>query len=97
MSRKKIKKNEIEHLAELSMLNLSSEELAKIPDQLTTVLEYTEVLNDADTSETKETDQVTSLNTVLEEDVVQDSLSQDEALSNAEETQDGYFKVPKVF
>jgi aspartyl-tRNA(Asn)/glutamyl-tRNA(Gln) amidotransferase subunit C len=97
MSRKKFTKDEIQHLADLSMLNLSSEELSKIPDQLTTVLNYTEVLSEADVSNTEETDQVTSLDTVLAEDNVHDSLSQDDALSNAKETQDGYFKVPKVF
>ena len=37
-----------------------------------------------------------SLENVLREDKVEPSLSQEEALANAPDKKDGYFKVPKV-
>jgi aspartyl/glutamyl-tRNA(Asn/Gln) amidotransferase C subunit len=39
---------------------------------------------------------IDNLNNVFREDITWKSLSNDEALKNAEYTKDGYFKVPRV-
>jgi len=52
-----------------------------------------------DTTGIKETSQVTNLKNVFREDMIEKErmLTQEEALSNAKNTLDGYFKVKAIF
>lgn len=93
MAKTKVTKEDIEHVSELIMVKLTDEEKAKLPSQLVSVLEYVGVIDEIDTKDTKETHHVTGLQDVLDEDVVRPSLTQQESLSNAIETEDGYVKV----
>ncbi len=68
----KLEKTEIERIAGLACLKLSSEEVEKFQQQLSAVLEYMEVLNEVDTSQIEITAQVTGLEDVLRTDVIQD-------------------------
>ena len=91
--------DEVLHLAKLSKLTLSSEEVLHFADQLTPVVEYFRELNEIDTSNVSETSQTTGLVDVLRTDEVDAPrvLSQEEALSQASKTHNGYFVVPAIF
>jgi aspartyl-tRNA(Asn)/glutamyl-tRNA(Gln) amidotransferase subunit C len=61
---------EIKHIAELSRLKLSDEEMLKLGSDLGSILEYIETLKEVDTKKVKETAQVSGLSDVLREDEV---------------------------
>ncbi|MNE73381.1 Aspartyl/glutamyl-tRNA(Asn/Gln) amidotransferase subunit C [compost metagenome] len=60
------------------------------------ILQYAEKLNELDTENVKPTTHVLQVSNVMRDDVVKESLSQEEALLNAPEDEDGHFKVPAV-
>ena len=92
----KLNRQDIEHVALLSRLELSENDLDKYTEQLDAILEYIDVLNQVDTSGVEPMAHVLELRNVMRPDVVQPSLSQAEALSNAPEPENGFFKVPKI-
>ena len=96
MNPKTLSKEETKHIAELVQLPLSDEELKKIAPELSEAVEYVEVLNELDVTQTPPTSQVTGLINVFRDDMVKPSLTQEEALKNAKQTVDGYFAVPAV-
>lgn len=81
-----------QHTAKLSRLEIKSEE-SYIKDQLAQAAQYVEVLTELNTDNVPPTYQVNHKSNVLREDIVNDSLSQDLALSQAENITDGYFKT----
>jgi aspartyl-tRNA(Asn)/glutamyl-tRNA(Gln) amidotransferase subunit C len=86
----------VQHVAKLARLHLSPEEEAKLTEQMNAILQYAEKLNELDTENVKPTTHVLQVSNVMRDDVVKESLSQEEALLNAPEDEDGHFKVPAV-
>lgn len=93
----KVTKNDVKHIADLSNLTLTDEEIAKFTPQLDKIIEFVATLSEVDTENVEPTSQTTGLTNVLREDVVksENSLTQDEALSNTE-GHNGFFKVKAV-
>ncbi|MRN56949.1 Asp-tRNA(Asn)/Glu-tRNA(Gln) amidotransferase subunit GatC [Paenibacillus monticola] len=87
---------DVQHVAKLARLQLSPEEEATFTEQMNAILQYAEKLNELDTDNVKPTTQVLQVSNVMRDDVVKESLSQEEALLNAPEDEDGHFKVPAV-
>lgn len=81
-----------QHTAKLSRLEIKPEE-AYIKDQLAQAAEYVEVLKELDTDNVPPTYQVNNKSNVLREDVVEASLPQNLALSQAQNSSNGYFKT----
>lgn len=90
-------KIDVSHIAKLANLPLSSTEKAKFKNQLEETLEYIEELNEVKTKNTEPTSQVTGLENITREDTAGTSLSQNDALSNAKSTHNGFFKVKAIF
>ena len=82
---------EVEHVAELARVRLAEGETAAFADQFAEILEYFEALD-----EVPDLDREEELVNVMREDEVEEGLTQAEALSNAAETEDGFFTGPKV-
>ncbi|MGF7185555.1 aspartyl-tRNA(Asn)/glutamyl-tRNA(Gln) amidotransferase subunit C [Desulfitispora alkaliphila] len=91
-----ISKKDVEHVAILSRLELTETELEKYTTQLNDILGYVQKLEELDTSNVEPTAHVLPLKNVLRDDVVKDSLDQDEAFRNAPDSENGFFKVPKI-
>ncbi len=89
-------KIDVDHLAELAKLIISEEEKEKLQSQLEKTVDYIEILDELDTSETEPTFQVTGQTNVSRQDESEDSLNQEEALDNAPRKSDGYFVVKKI-
>lgn len=87
---------DVQHVAKLARLQLSPEEEATFTEQMNAILQYAEKLNELDTANVKPTTHVLQVSNVMREDVVKESLTQEEALLNAPEDEDGHFKVPAV-
>ncbi|MEC0172918.1 Asp-tRNA(Asn)/Glu-tRNA(Gln) amidotransferase subunit GatC [Paenibacillus graminis] len=88
--------HDVQHVAKLARLHLSPEEEAKLTEQMNAILQYAEKLNELDTENVKPTTHVLQVSNVMRDDVVKESLTQEEALLNAPEDEDGHFKVPAV-
>ena len=92
----KLNRKDVEHVALLSRLELSENELDKFTGQLDAILEYIDVLNQVDTSAVEPMAHVLEIRNVMRSDEVQPSLPREAALQNAPDAEDGFFKVPKI-
>lgn len=93
-----LSKDDVEHVAKLSNLSLSEEEVSTFQKQLSEVVNYIDDLNQVDVSGVEPTSQTTGLHNVTRADEVNPTrvLSQEEAVSQAENSHNGFFKVPPV-
>lgn len=91
-----ITKKEVSHVADLARLALTPEETELYTAQIQKILNYVEKLSELDTTGVEPTTYTVPLKTALREDKAWESLSKDEALSNAPESERGCFKVPKI-
>lgn len=91
-----ISKEEIIHIAKLSSLNLTEEEIARYAEDLTDILEFAEVVNKLNTDEIKETIGINGEYNVFRKDEVKQTLSKEELLKNAPSQDEGMFRIPKV-
>ena len=87
---------EVEHIADLARLRLTEAEKQQYAAQLSDILDYAAKLDELDTDNIPPTASVQDISLRLREDRVRPGLTQEEALRNAKETQDGQFKVPPV-
>ena len=87
---------DVEYLANLAKLELSDEEKKRFQLELSNIIKYIDQLNELNTKNVPITSHVTRLQNVFREDEVLPSLSPDQALANAPEKKDGFFKVPRV-
>lgn len=94
----KLNKKDVEHIAKLSNLKITEEEVEKFSEQLSAVITYFEELKEVETSAVEPTSQTTGLKDVKRIDAVdlKSTLSQEEALSGSDKTIKGYFAVPMV-
>ena len=93
---KKIDEAQVRRVALLSRLELSDEEVAQFSGQLSDIVEYIEKLNELDTDNVEPLAHCLPVHNVLREDIPRSSLTNDQALANAPEREDEYFKVPKI-
>lgn len=89
-------KEEVLNVAKLARLEFSPKEIEKYQKELNDILNYIDMLDEVDVSGTTGLSQVNDDVNNLREDVIKDSLSVEEALSNAPESIDGSLIVPKV-
>ena len=89
--------DQIKHVAKLADLPLTSKEEKKYSEQLSKILDYIDQLNSVDTSGVEPTFNVSGQNNVMREDESVASLSQDEALQNAPQKENGLIKTKGVF
>ncbi|MFB6355406.1 MAG: Asp-tRNA(Asn)/Glu-tRNA(Gln) amidotransferase subunit GatC [bacterium] len=91
-----ISDEEIKKLADLSRLNLDSEERDDLTEDLNEILDLAENINEADTEGVDPTYHALPINNVLREDEARPSPDSDKALGHAPDASDGFFVVPQV-
>jgi aspartyl-tRNA(Asn)/glutamyl-tRNA(Gln) amidotransferase subunit C len=91
-----LSEDEVDHIAHLARLELSSEEKTQFSRDLSGILNYVTQLRELDTSEIEATFTVIPLRNVFREDRAEPSISPDEALSNAPEREGDYFRMPRI-
>lgn len=74
---------QVEHIAELAKLKLTEDEIVKMTEQLSAILDYAARLNELNTEAISPTASVVPLSNVMREDTVEPSLPRDEVLANA--------------
>jgi|TARA_B110000259_G_C13891375_1_gene353104 aspartyl-tRNA(Asn)/glutamyl-tRNA(Gln) amidotransferase subunit C len=86
----------IDKLSALAKLEFEGEEKEMIKDDLTKMLGFVEKLTNLNTSNVEPLIYITEEESVLREDLVKETITQEEALKNAPHKDSYYFKVPKV-
>ncbi len=92
----KLSREEVLHIARLARLGLSEDEIDKMKEQLSNILENFEILKQVDTGDVPPTAQSINLQNVLREDEATPSLPPDEILANAPHREGEYFRVRAV-
>lgn len=89
--------NNVQQLAQLSNIELSSEEASALTADIENILTYIDMLGELDTSGVEPTYQVNGLKNVFRGDVVdQSGVTRADLLAIAPESLDNQVKVPKV-
>ena len=89
-----ITRDEVLHVARLARLALTEDEIAKFQEQLSAILEAVSKVDELDLSDVEPTAHPLDLANVWADDAPQPSLPVDDALANAPDSEDGYFRVP---
>ena len=93
-----ITKDDVLGVAKLAKLSFTEPELDSLTSELNSVLGYIDQLKEVDVSGVTPLENINEAveKNVFRSDVVQPSLTREEALKNAPRSADGYFLVPKV-
>lgn len=96
MAQPKITLDQVRHVAKLSRLALSEQELQTLTPQLESILAYVAKLGELDVTNVEPMAHAIDLHNVLRDDVVEEPLPLEAVLRNAPESDGPFFKVPKV-
>ena len=88
--------DQVRHIGVLSRIELSDDEAADLAGQLGAIVEYFGKLDELDTDGVEPMAHAVETHNVLAEDSPGNSLSPDQALSNAPARDGDFFKAPKV-
>lgn len=92
-----ISRDDVQHLAQLSSLQLGDDEIDSLTHDIEHILDYVHQLSELDTSGVEPTYQVTDLDNVWRTDEIDDyGVSPDVLVGLAPESEHGQVKVPKV-
>lgn len=90
-----IDRKTVEHVAKLARLRLTEQEIEKFTKELSAILDAFSTLQKI-SADASPSFQPIPLKNVAREDKEEQSLSQDEALANAEHKEEKYFKGPRI-
>lgn len=91
-----ISKDDVKYIAALARIHVPEDELEGFTKNLGDIVKYVEQLQELNVDDVKPTSHAVAMGNVLRPDVVNPSLTNQEALSFAVEAKDGSFKVPLV-
>lgn len=91
-----IENKDVMNIARLSRLTLSDEEAGLYSNQLNGILQYVEQLKELDTTGIEPTSHVLDLQNVMREDKTSACLPVEDALMNAPDPKDGFYRVPRI-
>lgn len=91
-----INREQVAHLAELAHIEMSEDELARVAGELDLIVSSVASVGEAAGDDVPATSHPLPLQNVFREDVVGRTLTQDQALSGAPDSQDGKFRVPAI-
>ena len=92
----KINKNTILKIAKLTRVKINNNEIAELSNQLSSILDWVEILNEVNTDNIEPLSNVNMSKLYLRKDEKSKEDKSDEVLSNAPEKLENYFVVPKV-
>lgn len=91
-----VDKKTVERIASLAKLEFSETEKQEITEDMNRMLDFVQQLQAVDTEGVEPLVYMLEEEAVLRKDVVQQTISQKEALKNAPESDTDFIKVPKV-
>ncbi|MDQ7817167.1 MAG: Asp-tRNA(Asn)/Glu-tRNA(Gln) amidotransferase subunit GatC [Melioribacteraceae bacterium] len=88
--------DDVKYIANLARLNFEEKELEGFTIQFNDILSFFEKLNELDTENVEPLSHPIPNQNVFRDDILNSSVSQEEALKNAPDRSYEFFKVPKV-
>lgn len=92
----KITRDDIIHVANLAHLEMDEESVEKFTVQIDEILKYVETLGSVDTKDIAPTSHAIFLTNAFRKDTEKQDYDRDSLISNAPESDNGNFIVPKV-
>ncbi len=92
----KISREDVMHIALLARLGVTDEEVEKLTEQLSDILENFEVLQQVDTGDIPPTAQSIDIRNVTAGDEIVPSMSPEDVLANAPRKEEDFFRVRPV-
>lgn len=87
-----VSENDVLHITELADISIATSELGKFTEQFNAILEYFDILDTLTADEELDHPRVN----IFRDDEVRPSLSQEEALANSHNPENGYIRAPRV-
>lgn len=91
-----IKKDDVEHMAELARIDLDEKEMESLRDDLSGIIDYIDRLKELDVSEVLPSDDPTLLKNVTRDDVESGCEEREELIDDFTEKEKGYLKVRQI-
>lgn len=91
-----ITKDQVKHVAHLARLEITEEEAEQFTEHLSAIITYAEKLNELDTEGIEPTTHVLDLKNVFRKDEAKHTITQEDAMKNAPDSEDGQFRVPSI-
>ncbi|MFQ6019898.1 MAG: Asp-tRNA(Asn)/Glu-tRNA(Gln) amidotransferase subunit GatC [Dehalococcoidia bacterium] len=91
-----VSREEVEHIAKLARVGLGEEDVAKFQEQLSSILDYFDILRQLDTEGVPPTTHTLPLDNVIRPDDPGPSLDKNDALANAPQREGDLFRVRAV-
>lgn len=89
--------DEVRKVADLARLDMSEADLETMGRDLSAIVDYINQLQQVNTDGVEPLAHALDLHDVFREDVLSQSLSEDEALANAPQRKGNHYRVPAVF
>ena len=89
-----IDRDQVLHVAKLARLKVTDDEVDRMAEELSKILEHVETMNELDLEGVEPTSHVVDLTNVLREDVPRPGLPREQALAQAPDAAEGGFRVP---
>jgi aspartyl-tRNA(Asn)/glutamyl-tRNA(Gln) amidotransferase subunit C len=90
----RITRDEVLHVARLARLELTDDEVGRLQEQLSDILEAVSKVSELDLSDVPPTAHPLEIANAWAEDVPRPCLELDEVFANAPDRDDGHFRVP---
>jgi len=91
-----LSREDVIKVAKLAKISLSEEEIQIFSQQLPEIIKFVEKLDDLKTEDILPFYEIIEANAPLRPDVPEEGLSNEEALANAPQKENGFFVVPRV-
>lgn len=91
-----VTKQEVEKIAELARLEFSESEIENLTKDMNQILHHMDKLNELDTTNVEPLSHPIEVKNVFRVDELKPSANREDALKNAPDKDDEFFKVPKV-
>ncbi len=92
----KISIDEVRHVAHLARLSLSEDQLEAMMQNMNSILDYMDLLNEVDTTDIEPASHIMDISNIFRDDEVRPSLPPEVSLNNAPEKNRNSFVVPRV-
>ncbi len=91
-----IGRDDVARLADLARIQLSDEEIDRFAGEFDSIMDAVASVSEVATEDVPATSHPIAMTNVFREDVVENTLTQEQALAGAPEAQDGRFAVPQI-
>ncbi|ACU85705.1 Aspartyl-tRNA(Asn) amidotransferase subunit C amidotransferase subunit C [Brachybacterium faecium] len=91
-----IGRDDVARLADLARIQLTEEEIARFAGEFDSIMNAVASVSEVATEDVPATSHPIAMTNVFREDVVANTLTQEQALAAAPEAQDGRFAVPQI-